>query len=196
MSRADRLLPFLRRTEGSVAIEAAFIVPIFLALMFSLFEAGWYFYKNALVENAVANSARLVMTGRAPEPGTLGGNGTTCLTGKECFYEIVCDSVAMIDGCPGRLSVEVKAYDDIGSLIADGAVMTCPNAPGFKASDMAYDPGSRYDYVLVRICYLVDTINPGLGLSLSGNADGTRSLVSTHVRRNEPYVDFDDAGES
>ena len=192
MSRADRSLRRLLLCErGSVAVESVFIIPIFFAMVFSLFEAGYFFYRNALIDSAADGAARLVMTGNAPLPGSVGVT-STCSTGRECFYERICEDLGAIGGCDGKLSVEVRSFETIAEVVAYDTPMRCANDPGYKPDEMEYDTGGRYDYVLVRVCYLLGTLNPGLGMSLARNADGTRSVVATHVRRNEPYVDFND----
>ena len=190
--RRRSLGSFARSRRGAAAIETAFIAPVFFALVFSVCEAGWFFFRSSMVDQAVLTASRTVMTGSAPKPGEAGAEENVCTLGETCFYDQICEKVEMFGECAKQLSVEVRAFDSMAALTAATDAMTCPNAPGYKAVDMSYEPGDRYDYVRVRVCFLMKTLNPALGLSLAQNPDGTRSLVTMQVRRNEPYVSFDD----
>ncbi len=184
-----------RKSDGSTAIETAFILPIFFALVFSCFEIGFLFFRQAVVEDAVYSAARTIRVGQAvsadyeaedPEEGE-------CETGGECFFDEICESVSMLGDCEERLSVEVRQFDSFEDLVANGnTAMTCPNTPGYDSDAQAYEPGDRDDVIRVRICYLVNVLNPALGISLERNDDGTRSIVSTFIHRNEPFLGEDD----
>lgn len=185
---------FARRSDGVAAIETALVLPIFFGLVFATMEASWLFFKTSIVEQAVAASGRAVLTGLAPDSQEVQGtpqdeadeNGVQDL-GRDEFYADLCQRVRAFGECRERLSVEVKAYNTLEELVADQTEITCPNAPGYRFNKVPYDPGTRNSYTLVRACFLVDAFTPGLGLDLRQNPDGTKSIIATHVRRNEPY---------
>ncbi|MEX0644116.1 MAG: TadE/TadG family type IV pilus assembly protein, partial [Parvularculaceae bacterium] len=55
--------------RGSSAVEFAIVVPVFLALMFSMFEVGWFYFVNSVVDAAAINVARYIRTGQAQNAG-------------------------------------------------------------------------------------------------------------------------------
>lgn len=182
---------FVRRTDGATAIEAIFIIPLFFAMVFSTFEVGTVFYRTSMVELTATDMTRLVLTGRAPKPGAAGGTAS-CSAGRECFFDAVCERVSTFGNCDAKLSVEVQSFDTIQEVLDDTTLMTCPNQTGYDPALMDYDPGDRNTYTRVRICYLLDVINPALGLSLQDNTDGTKSVIAVQIRRNEPFLGNDD----
>ena len=185
---------FARRTDGMAAIETAFVLPIFFGLTFATMEASWLFLRTSIIEQSVAASGRRVLTGLAPASQEVQGtpdeeaerDGIQDL-GRDEFFAELCARVRSFGDCDERLSVEVKAFNTLQELVADQTQMTCPNDTGYKFNKMPYDPGSRNSYTLVRACFVVDAFTPGIGLDLRQNQDGTKSIIATHVRRNEPY---------
>ncbi|MEM6649177.1 MAG: TadE/TadG family type IV pilus assembly protein [Pseudomonadota bacterium] len=189
------LKEFRRSRLGATAIESAFIIPIFFAIVFSCFEVGNVFFKQSVIEQAAHDAARQVRVGRAvaadylnesPAPGQ-------CSTGRECFYDEVCNALDMFGDCDQRLSIEVRQFEDFADLNANGAdAMTCPNSPEYVFDAQPYEPGNRNEVIRVRICYLINTFNPAVGVNLKDNDDGTKSIVAIAIHRNEPYLDEDD----
>lgn len=189
---------FARRTDGATAVETIFILPIFFAMVFSTIEVGWVFFRTAMVEQAIADSGRKVLTGQAPPSQKVQqdeeGNPLDLLDedegrdlGRDEFFWDLCERVQFFGDCLERLSVEVLAFPTMEALLEDQSVITCPNEPGFKFNQMPYDPGSRNSYTIVRACFVVDVYTPGIGIDLRSNPDGTKSLIAIQVRRNEPY---------
>lgn len=185
---------FFRNEGGSTAIETALIAPIFFALVFSTFEVGHFFFKQSVIEQAAHSAARQVRVGRAVAADYLNEAPAEgeCATGRECFYEDLCKRVAFFGDCRQHLSVEVRQFDSFADVVANGAeAVRCPNDPEYVFDAQPYDPGDRNEVIRIRICYLVQTFNPALGLSLKQNEDGTRSVVVVAIHRNEPYLGED-----
>ena len=59
-----RRLGFARNASGSTAVEFALVAPVFLMMMFSIFEVGWFYFANSVVDAAITDMARLVKTGQ------------------------------------------------------------------------------------------------------------------------------------
>ncbi len=56
-------LAFARDRRGAAAVEFAILAPLFLALVFSILEAGYFFFVSSAVDQATARAARLIRTG-------------------------------------------------------------------------------------------------------------------------------------
>lgn len=186
MKTISMLRRFTRRTDGTTAIEAIFIIPIFLALVLSTFEVGWVFLRTSIVEGTASDAARLVMTGRAPRAG--GTSSSTCASGSDCFYQQICDRLELFGECETHLSVEVRSFDTVTAAANYSGSATCPDAAGYDRSGVEYDPGDRNSYAFVRICFLAPTFNPLLGINLAENANGTKAIIAVQLRRNEPFL--------
>ncbi len=175
----SRFRRFAKNKKGAAAVEFALIAPIFFALMFSILEAGWYFFISSAVEQANANAARLIRTGQVQN------NGVT----KEAFFNEVCDIVDTFGGCSEKLTVDVSRYATFAALAADLSAPVCRDADHDDVDALPFGTGIQREIVRVRVCFLYKPINPGIGLNLDNTGDGHRKIVSISIFRNEPYED-------
>ena len=58
---------FARGQDGIAAVEFGIVAAPFLALMFAIMETAIVFFASQTLETAVADSARLIMTGQAQQ---------------------------------------------------------------------------------------------------------------------------------
>src|SRR6187551_2094422 len=65
--RISTAFRFARRDDGAAAVEFGMVAAPFLALMFAIMETALVFFASQTLETAVADSARLIMTGQAQQ---------------------------------------------------------------------------------------------------------------------------------
>src|ERR1043165_2856334 len=63
--RLDTTRRFARQDDGAAGVEFGIVAAPFLALMFAIMETALVFFAGQTLETAVADSARLIMTGQA-----------------------------------------------------------------------------------------------------------------------------------
>ncbi len=188
----SRNKPWVKCDEGSVAIEFAMLAPMFIALMFSIFEAALYHYSTSVMEEAVSNASRLIRTGQAIQAADPEAEDA-CTAEKDCFFEEICVVMDAFGDCDTELSVDVTRFSSWTELNNDLSQATCPTTDGYSYNEQGFDRGDQLDIIRVRACFIINTINPALGLNLHQTPDGKRALISTYVFRNEPYsVGLDD----
>ncbi len=163
--------------EGASAVEFALVLPIFLALTFSILEAGYFYFVESAVEAANAKAARLIRTGQAQ---------TTALS-RDAFFDEICKVVDIFGDCNTQLTVDVTRYASFAALAADLAAPVCRDADPADVDALPYNAGGAKDIVRVRVCYLHKSFNPGLGLNLEKTNAGALRMISTSIFRNEPY---------
>ena len=175
-------------------MEFAMLSPVFIGLLFSVFEAGMYFYSTSVMEESLTRASRLIKTGqsiKAEDPDA----EDACTVEKDCFFDEICASMAAFGDCDTNLSVDVTKFSSWQDLNDDLSEMKCPDSSGYNYADLTFDRGDQLDIIRVRACYLVSTVNPGLGLNLAKTEDGKRALITTNIFRNEPYDEgLDDEG--
>ncbi len=179
----------LRRVaqRGSAAVEFALIAPLFLALVFSIAEAGWYYFVNTAVERANESAARLVRTGQAQ---TAKDSGGVNVYSADAFYNEICSVVAPFGACDDTLTVDVARFASFDALASDTSSAVCRNSdnPTIKGAQFdASDYGAQNEIIRVRICFLYKPVSPILGLQLSTNKDGRAEIVASSIFRNEPF---------
>lgn len=164
--------------SGAAAVEFAILAPIFLALLFSILEAGYYFFVNSAVDAANTHAARLIRTGQAQD-GALD---------RDAFFDEICDVVRVFGNCEERLTVDVSRFSSFSALASDVSNPVCRDADQSLIDDLPFATGGARDIVRVRVCFLYRGFNPALGLNLQRAANGDFQMLSTSIFRNEPFV--------
>jgi Flp pilus assembly protein TadG len=176
--RARRSLPkplrrFARHQRGAAAIEFGLVIVPFVALLFAIIETAIVFFASQVLETAVADSARLILTGQAQNGGY---NQTT-------FKNAVCARISGLFDCSGGIYVDVRTFADFAAIS-----MTSPvDGNGNLVNNFVYQPGKAGQIVVVRLLYqwpiYMQIWNPLL-TNMSGNK---RLLIATAAFRNEPF---------
>ena len=163
---------FVRRQDGSTAVEFGLIAAPFLTLIFAIMETALIFFAGQTLETAVADTSRLIMTGQAQQQGF----------NQAAFKDAVCAKIFGLFDCAGGVYVDVKTYTSFANVN-----MTPPlDANGNFVNNFTYQPGCPSDIVVVRLFYQWPVVISLLGLS--NMADGKRLLIATSAFRNEPYA--------
>ncbi|MBX9776260.1 MAG: pilus assembly protein [Xanthobacteraceae bacterium] len=158
-----------RKEDGAAAVEFGMVAAPFLLLMFAIMETAMVFFAGQTLETAVADSARLIMTGQAQ---TQGFN-------QSGFKQAVCDKIYGLFDCGNGVHVDVKKYNSFSSVDLSPPL----DANGNFQNNQTYQPGCPGDIVVVRLYYKWP-IYVSLLQNMSGN---NRLLIATAAFRNEPY---------
>jgi Flp pilus assembly protein TadG len=174
MKRMSPKLKFRRDENGSVAVEFALISPAFFFLVFVIIETGLMFVAEEVLDNSVADVARMVRVGQVQSDG---------LT-KEQFKYLVCkDAEVFLDCQSSDFFVDIKTYGQF----ADAGLGTPVDGDGEFVDEGDYNFGGPNDVVVLRAYYKWKT-NPIFGdLTLSNIAGSKRLLGSFATFRNEPF---------
>ena len=110
---------FRRNRGGSTVVEFALVAPMFFALLFAIIETALMFFASQVLETAVQDSARLIMTGQAQ---------TASYTQAQ-FKTAVCSRITTMFDCAGGIYIDMStiAPDDSRAVAAEfvraGSVM-------------------------------------------------------------------------
>lgn len=174
-----RLLPsrlvrrFVRQQDGAAAVEFGLVAVPFLGLTFAILETALVFFAGQTLETAVADSARLIMTGQAQTAGWT----------KDDFKTAVCNHIYGLFDCANGVYVDVKSYTSFSAITNDPPITNGNLDP----SKVNYSPGDVGNIEVVTLYYQWPIYVSLLGNNLSNINANTRLLVSTAVFRNEPY---------
>jgi Flp pilus assembly protein TadG len=166
---------FARRKDGATVVEFAIVIVPFLAILFAIIETALIFYAGQVLETAVIDSSRLIMTGQAQTQGM----------DQAQFKTQVCNRLQALFNCQEGIKIDVRNYGqfsgvDLGApLDEDGNLDT---------SDFVFQPGGKGSIIVVRVAYEWPTFLRQFGLDLANLPNGKRLLMSTAAFRNEPYV--------
>lgn len=163
----------IHRQDGAAAVEFGLVAAPFLALLFAIIETAIVFFAGQALETAVADSARLILTGQAQTQG-LDAAG---------FKNAVCAKIYGLFDCANGVYVDVRKFTSFASVTMPSPV----DGQGNFQNNFSFQPGGPGDIVLVRLFYQYPVYVSLLGFNLSNMNGGKRLLAATSAFRNEPY---------
>jgi Flp pilus assembly protein TadG len=162
-----------RAQDGVVAVEFGMVAAPFLALVFAIMETAIIFFSGQALETAVADSARLIMTGQAQNQGF----------NQAAFKNAVCSKIFGLFDCANGIYVDVRTFTSFSNV-----TMTNPiDANGNFINNFQYQPGGPSEIVVVRLFYQWPVYASLLGFTMQNMTGNKRLLVATAAFRNEPF---------
>lgn len=176
-----RFLPITKRFDGNetgtAAVEFGLVALPFFACFFAIIEVGLVFFAGQTMETAVADAARLILTGQAQSQNfqLTDFKNKICTTAVNTLF--TCSNIA----------VDVRSASSFGA--ADLSMPVNNTTHMLDTSSFGYNTTQPCDIVVVRVIYEWPTFVRGLGLDLASAASSTHKhiLMSTAAFRNEPY---------
>jgi Flp pilus assembly protein TadG len=166
---------FARREDGAAALEFAIVAAPFLALILATMQTALAFFAGQVLESAVVDSSRQILTGSAQNAGM----------SQSGFASAVCAKVQALFDC-SKLMIDVKTAGSFASANTAMPTMTF-NGQGAVSNTWSWQPGSPGDIVVMRVMYQWPVVLGPLGLSLSNESNGNLLLMATATFKNEPY---------
>jgi Flp pilus assembly protein TadG len=181
------VLPFCRRPgaarpgglgrdrSGSVAVEFALLAVPFLALIYAIFETSLVHMTGQVLQSAVTDASRLIMTGQAQSKG---------LTQSQ-FKAEICKKVTVFFNCSRDLQVDVQVYSSF-----TGASVTTPpiDAKGnLDTSAFKYDAGQPNSIVIVRAAVAYPIVVPLIGKTMVNLSGNKLLIMASAAFKNEPF---------
>ena len=177
-NRFIKPLLFLYQEKGGVvAVEFAFIAPVYLMMTLVMIDFGFLVNQIVLVDSAATEVTRQVYT-RKVRDGDVG---------IDDLKDIVCDRVGFfVSDCTDSLTVElvpIKSMDDVPDTDA-----VCVDNPADIAPVVTFKPGERNEVMFLRICLTTNVVVPLLAKAVGlADSDGKFRIESSAVFMNEPY---------
>lgn len=184
MKRRRALRSLLRNRSGAAALEFAIVAPVFMALILSTFEVGWFYFVNSSLDTALTNSARELRTGQAYK------SGYTSQTMRDQFLQQeVCKNLRFMSAskCASTVTVEVRTFPSYQALAADTTGFTCTDDLPTAQQAVPFQTGTDRSILRIRLCMIYQTMNPMIGVSLArGKSGAERRVTASYVLRVEP----------
>lgn len=169
------IVRFGRKQDGAAAVEFAIVAVPFFAMLFAIIELALIFWAGQVLDTAVHDTSRLVMTGQAQKQNF----------DKTRFKTELCSRVLGLFNCNTGMIIDVRTSGAFASANL--------GKPQFKGNGQVDDTGFQYqtggpgDIVVVRVMYEWPLIMRTFGLDLADTPSGKRLLMSAVAFRNEPY---------
>jgi Flp pilus assembly protein TadG len=173
---ARRLLggPGIRSEIGGASVEFVILLPVFLALFLSSFEASMLLMRQVMLERGVDLAVREVR---------LGSNPVT----QADLGRAICARARVLPECEANLLVEMRVIDQTAWNIP-ATPEPCIRAATAIQPLAAFDGTSANQLVLLRACFRVKPFVPGVPLSARtvSDEDGMLRIVASTAFVVEP----------
>ena len=176
---AKALRRFRKDTDGNATIEFVLVLPAFMLLFTSAYEAGMLSTRHVMLERGLDVAVREVRIGKikaAPDKM------------HQVISQRICDVASIIPECMKNLRLEMinrdpRAWTNISDNI------TCvdrslPNQPTVNLNG-----GGNNELMVLRVCSLFDPMIPttGLGKEIPKESGNAYALVATSSYVMEPF---------
>jgi pilus assembly protein Flp/PilA len=174
-----RLIRFGRNERGATAIEFGFLAAPFIMMMTMTVETALVFWTRQALQESVAQTSRLVMTGEAR---TL--FGTNPSTARIAFITAICDRMRINSAadCANRITVDVQVLTSfpasIDSMVSSGTI---------DPTSFAYRNVGPNQIAVVRTVYKFPVFFAGYFGALSRLTTGENAIETVVAFRAEPF---------
>jgi Flp pilus assembly protein TadG len=173
---------FRSSQNGSVAIEFAFVAPVFFLLVFLFIETACMMYVEFTLQAGAQEAARMIRTGQAQKG--------SWKVGK--FKEETCKFVKVITNCENLIKVYVNSSETFGTMTAalpDAATVGSEtDADGnVTEKNASFICGAPQKVVAVIVTYDFKFIFPIMNFFENTPASGLRRISAAVMFRNEPF---------
>lgn len=166
-TKRRRWRAFFADRKGATAVEFALVAAPFLFLLIAIIQTFLVFFSQQLLETAVNQSSRLILTGQAQ---------AQSMTQSQ-FASAVCNALPTFFNCNNlMIDVEVAAS---WSTANTGTPTLTYDSHGNVTNTWQYSPGNPGDIVIVKVMYLWPVF-VGSG--------ATRLIMASAAFQNEAYV--------
>jgi Flp pilus assembly protein TadG len=166
---------FARREDGAAALEFAIVAAPFIALILATMQTALAFFAGQVLESAVTDSSRQILTGSAQNAGMT----------QSGFASAVCAKVQTLFNC-SKLMIDVQTATSFSSANTAAPALTF-NGQGTVTNSWSWQPGNPGDIVVMRVMYQWPVFLGPLGLGLANESNGNLLLMATATFKNEPY---------
>jgi Flp pilus assembly protein TadG len=178
--RRNRFGAFIRDSKGATAVEFALIATPFLAIIAALIQTFLVFFAQSVLENAVRQSSRQILTGQAQTQDA----SLSQTAAMAAFHQTVCNNAAVLFTCTG-LMVDVQVASNWSSANTAMPTLTYDSS-GNVTNSWQFNPGNAGDVVVVRVMYLWPVFFGPIAFNMANQANGSRQIMASAAFQNEP----------
>lgn len=180
--RRPRLLARFRRSQdGATAVEFGFIAMPFLMLLAAILETAMMFWTSQVLEEAVSQTSRRLLTGESHEryKGAPANN-------TQAFKNDVCAAASAIVDCE-KLVIDVRTYNSFSNAKTGTDGSNPISAGGLNTTGFGFNQSQPLQIVVVRAVLEYPLFFTSWSSSLVNIGSGRRGIVATTTFRAEPF---------
>ncbi|PTM40178.1 TadE/TadG family type IV pilus assembly protein [Bosea sp. 124] len=180
--RSRLLTRFRRSQDGATAVEFAFIAFPFLILLAAIIETALMFWTSQVLEEAVSQASRRLLTGEAATRYTGNAAANTI-----AFRNDVCAAAPGLVDC-SKLVVDVRTYSSFANAKTGVDGSNPISAGGLNTTGFGYNQQPQpQQIVVVRAVLEYSLYFTQWSASLANIGSGRRGIVASTTFRSEPF---------
>lgn len=172
---------FRRAQDGATAVEFAFISFPFLILLAAILETGMMFWTSQVLEEAVAQASRKLLTGESHARYTGNAAANTI-----AFRNDVCAAAPGLVDC-SKLTIDVRTYNSFANAKTGVDGSNPISAGGLNTTGFGYTQPQPSQIVVVRAVLEYSLYFTYWSSSLANIGSGRRGIIASATFRTEPY---------
>jgi len=179
--RLHLLARFRRSQDGATAVEFGFIAFPFLILLAAIMETALMFWTSQVLEEAVSQTSRKLLTGESQTRYTGTGPQNTVK-----FREDVCAAATGMVDC-SKLTIDVRTYSSFAGAKTGVDGSNPITAGGLNTTGFGYTQPQPQQIVVVRAVLEYPLYFTSWSESLVNIGSGRRGIVASATFRTEPF---------
>jgi len=162
---------YRRSLSGATAMEFGMIAPVFLFLVFTIFETSIYYYKQSHLKFVLSQAGRGLQTGEIQKSDTP----------QDDFDAGVCASADVMFDC-SKVYVDVRSFPTVADVVFPEPIFDEAGRP----TNFVFQPGGTSQITAMRAAATHDFITPFLTDILQPDGKPV-ILVGFSIFKNEPF---------
>jgi len=171
---------FRRSQDGATAVEFAFISIPFLMLLVAILETALMFWTTQVLEEAMSQTSRTLLTGEALT------RYTNPATNTATFRNDICAAAPGLVDC-SKLVIDVRSYTSFAGAKTGVDSSNPITAGGLNTTGFGYNPPQPGQIIVVRAVLEYPLYFTYWSSSLVNIGSGRRGIVATATFRTEPF---------
>lgn len=171
----DTLRRFMRREDGSPAVEFVLVFPVMATMIVMTLEVGFITLRQVMLERGLDITVREVRLGTGTSPT------------HDQIKESICRNALIFRECDRQLFVEMQPTDPRAFSSID-PVTSCTDEEVEARPVRSFTPGQQNELVLLRACVLYEPLFPEslLPRTLKKDANGRPAVIAMSAFVQEP----------
>ncbi len=168
---------FLRDEAGTSTMEMVIVFPLIMILFIAAFETALILTRQIMLERTLDMSVRVLRLAQG------------VVTNADEVRYTMCSNTSMLPDCLNLLDIDLQLVDRATyEMPANNQICASRNNDLIIRPDNDFDLGGNNEFVVIRVCFVVDRILPfsGLGLNLARDDSGGLHMIATSIFVNEP----------
>ena len=167
---------YLRDESATATQEFVILFPAVILLFISTFETGMILTRQVLMERSLDEAVRVLRLARTLE------------VDADDIEDEICANTNAIQDCDNVLVVDLEVIHPPDYQLPDDDVLCVDRNDLTVRPANQWEQGVDNDFVIVRVCAVVDRVLPisGFGLNLTRDDTGGLHMVATSIFVNEP----------